>query len=213
MKVGNPPPPPRRMVVHALAHAPRTVLVDASAMVASTGQRTVWQIDPKHTAVEFAVSYLTFTTVKGRFEGVSGTIRGDAADPARASVEVEIDAASLETHEARRDTHLRSADFLDVERYPTITFTSTAVEPLDERRLRVRGELTIRGKTRPVVLDAELKGRGRNPDGLEVVGISARAEINRRDFGLTWNQTLETGGVLVGDAVAIAVELQAIRQD
>ena len=94
-------------------------------MVASTGRRTVWQIDPKHTAVEFAVTYLTFTTVKGRFEGVSGTIRGDAADAAGASVEVEIDAASLETHEARRDTHLRSADFLDVERHPTITFTGT----------------------------------------------------------------------------------------
>jgi len=182
-------------------------------MVASTGRRTVWQIDPKHTAVEFAVSYLTFTTVKGRLEGVSGTIRGDAADPSRPSVEVEVDVASLETHEARRDTCRRSVDFLDVERHPSIAFASTAVEPLDERRLRVRGELTIRGTTRPVVLDAELKGRGRDPDGLEVVGISARAEINRRDFGLTWNQMLETGGVLVGDTVAIGIETQAVRQD
>ena len=182
-------------------------------MVASTDRRTVWQIDPKHTAVEFAVSYLTFPTVKGRFEGVSGTIRGDAADPARASVEVEIDAASLDTGEGRRDTHLRSADFLDVERHPTLSFTSTRVEPLDGRRLRVHGDLTIRGTTRAVVLDAELKGRGPNPEGLEVVGLAARTGIDRRDFGLTWNQALETGGLLVGNAVAIQLEVQAIRQE
>ena len=182
-------------------------------MVARADRRTVWQIDPKHTLVEFAVSYLTFTTVKGHFGGVSGTIRGEEADPARASVEVEIDAASLETGEGRRDTHLRSADFLDVERHPTLSFTSTRVEPLDGRRLRVHGDLTIRGTTRAVVLDAELKGRGPNPEGLEVVGLAARTEIDRRAFGLTWNQALETGGLLVGDAVAIQLEVQAIRQD
>ena len=182
-------------------------------MVVQQDRRTVWQIDPKHTLVEFAVIYLTFTTVKGRFDGVSGTIQGEAADLAHASVEVEIDAGSLDTREGRRDTHLRSADFLDVERYPTIDFASTHVEPIDGHRMRIHGDLTIRGTTRAVVLDAELKGRGRNPEGLEVVGLTARTEINRRDFGLTWNQMLETGGVLVADTVAIQIEVQAIRQD
>src|SRR5438067_8517129 len=141
-------------------------------MVAQQDRRTVWQIDPKHTLVEFAVSYLTFTTVKGHFEGVSGTIRGDVEDPARASVEVEIDAASLATREGRRDAHLRSADFLDVERYPTLAFRSTGVEPIDDRRLLVHGELTIRGTTRLVMLDTELKGRARNPQGFEIVGLA-----------------------------------------
>ena len=182
-------------------------------MVVPSDRRTVWLIDPKHTLVEFAVSYLAFTTVKGHFAGVSGTIRADEADPAAASVEVEIDAASLDTREARRDTHLRSADFLDVERYPVLTFTSTGVEPLGGGRMRVRGDLTVRGTTRAVVLDAELKGRGRNPQGLEVVGLAARTAIDRRDFGLVWNQPLETGGLLVGEEVAVQLEVQAIRQD
>jgi polyisoprenoid-binding protein YceI len=184
-----------------------------SNVVVQQDRRTVWQIDPKHTLVEFAVSYLAFTTVKGSFDGVSGTIRADDQDPARSSVDVEIDAASLDTREGRRDTHLRSSDFLDVERYPTITFTSTRVEVLAPNRWRVQGDLTIRGTTRPVILETELKGRGRNPEGLEVVGLAAHTEINRRDFGLTWNQALEAGGVLVGDTVAIQLEVQAIRQD
>jgi polyisoprenoid-binding protein YceI len=182
-------------------------------MAADADRRTVWQIDPKHTLVEFAVSYLAFTTVKGHFDGVSGTIRSDQADPVRSSVEVEIDAATLNTRERRRDTHLRSADFLDVERHPTINFASTRVEVVAADRWLVHGDLTIRGTTRPVVLETELKGRGRNPQGLEVVGLAARTEINRRDFGLNWNQMLETGGLLVGDAVAIQLEVQAIRQD
>jgi polyisoprenoid-binding protein YceI len=181
-------------------------------MVVPNDRRTVWLIDPKHTLVEFAVTYLTFTTVKGRFDGVSGTVRADAERLAGVSVDVEIDAASLDTREGRRDTHLRSADFLDVERYPTITFTSTRVEPIDAERWLVHGDLTIRGTTRPIVLDTLVKGRGRNPEGLDVAGFAARAEIDRRDFGLTWNQALETGGVLVGTSVAIQLEVQVIRQ-
>lgn len=182
-------------------------------MVVQQDRRTLWLIDPKHTLVEFAVSYLTFTTVKGRFTGVSGTIRADEANLANSSVEVEIDAASLDTAEGRRDTHLRSADFLDVERYPTISFQSTGVESVDARRLLVHGDLSIRGATRPVTLEAELKGRGRDPEGFEVVGLTARTSIVRGEFGLTWNQALEAGGVLVGDVVQIQLEVQAIRQE
>jgi len=174
---------------------------------------TVWQIDPKHTLVEFAVAYLALTTVKGRFTGVSGTIRANEADPARSSVEVEIDAASLETSEGRRDSHLRSADFLDVERFPTITFTSTRVEGAGPDRLLVHGDLTIRGLTHAVVLDTHINGRSRNLDGFEVAGFTAQTQIRRQDFGLTWNQTLETGGVMVGDTVSLQLEVQAIRQE
>ena len=182
-------------------------------MTGGADRRTVWQIDPKHTRVEFAVTYLMFTTVKGRFDGVSGTLRLDEGDPTRSAVVVELDAASLDTGEARRDTHLRSADFLDVERYPTISFASTRVEPVAAAHWRVHGDLTIRDTTRAVVLETELTGRGRNPEGLEVVGYAARTQINRLDFGVRWNQTLETGGVLVGSSVAIELEVQAIRQD
>jgi polyisoprenoid-binding protein YceI len=181
-------------------------------MVVPSDRRTVWLIDPKHTVVELAVTYLGFTTVKGRFDGVSGAIRADDEDLAGASVDVEIDAASLDTGEGRRDAHLRSADFLNVERYPSITFTSTRVESIDADRSLVHGDLTIRGTTRPIVLDALLKGRGRNPDGLDVAGFTARAEIDRREFGLTWNLALESGGVLVDNVVAIQLEIQVIRQ-
>src|SRR5579859_2725325 len=138
--------------------------------MAAEGQ-TVWLIDPKHTRVEFATTYLMMTTVKGHFTGVSGTLRLDEADPARSSVVVEIDAASLDTGEPRRDTHLRSADFLDVERYPVLTFTSTRVEPVGNDRFRVEGDLTIRGITRAAVLDTRLKGRGRTPDGMDVAAF------------------------------------------
>ena len=182
-------------------------------MTAGVDQRTVWEIDPKHTRVEFAVTYLMFTSVKGHFDGVSGTVRLDADDPTRSAVVVEIDAASLDTGEARRDTHLRSPDFLDVERYPTISFASTRVEPVAAARWRVHGDLTIRDTTRAVVLETELTGQGRNPEGFDVVGYAAHTQIDRRDFGVRWNQTLETGGILVGETVAIELEVQAIRQD
>ena len=181
-----------------------------------TGTRTTtWILDPKHTLVEFAARYMLFTTVKGRFTGVSGTIRSDERDddPSGSSVEVEIDAASLDTGEPQRDTHLRSADFLDVERFPSLTFSSTRIEPIDRERFRVYGELTIRDVTREVALDARRHGRVRTPFGTEVAGFTATTEINRTDWGLTWNVALEAGGWLVGDTVNILLEVQAIRQE
>ena len=173
---------------------------------------TIWQIDPAHSLVEFAVKHLMFATVKGRFGGVHGTIVDDAADPSRSSVEVEIDAASIDTRDEKRDAHLRSADFLDVESYPTITFTSSRVEHAGQGRLRVIGDLTIHGTTREVVLDTTINGRGTNPFGLEVAGFTAETTINRRDFGLNWNVALEAGGVLVGDTVKILLEVEALKQ-
>ena len=180
---------------------------------AEVGKGTVWEIDPKHTLVEFSVRHMMFTTVKGRFTGVSGTIHCvDEADPSQAQVEAEIDAASISTGDEQRDAHLRSADFLDTENHPTITFTSTQVEARNTEELRVVGELTVHGTTREVMLEATFNGRGKNPWGQEVAGFSAQTTINRKEFGLTWNAALESGGLLVGDKLEILIEVQAIRQ-
>jgi polyisoprenoid-binding protein YceI len=154
---------------------------------------------------------MMFTTVRGRFNALRGTIVEVADDPSRSSVEVAIEAATVATGDERRDAHLRSPDFLDVEKHPTITFRSTRVEG-GEERFRVVGDLTVRGTTREVVLNATLNGRGTNPNGKQVVGLTAETSINRSDFGLTWNVALEAGGVLVGDVVRILLEVQAIRQ-
>ena len=178
------------------------------------GARSEWAIDRAHSLVEFAVKHMMFTTVRGRFTDVRGTIRcPDEADPACASVEVEIAAASIDTGDAQRDAHLRGEDFLDVERYPTITFGSTRVERTGEDELRVVGDLTVRGVTRPVTLATTYNGRGTNPWGKEVVGFTAEATINRKDFGLTWNVALEAGGLLVGDKLNVLIEVQAVKQD
>lgn len=171
-----------------------------------------WQIDPSHSTVEFAVKHLVFTTQKGRFGKVGGALRWDGADLSLASVEAEIEAASVETHDAQRDAHLRSADFLDAERYPSLIFRSNRVVPKGGDRFQIVGSLTIRGVTREVVLEAELGGQGGDPWGNHRAGFSATTSIDRREFGLTWNSSLESGGLLVGDQVRINLEIEAIRQ-
>jgi polyisoprenoid-binding protein YceI len=170
---------------------------------------SVWTIDASHSNVEFAVKHMMFTTVKGSFEGVTGTITLDEQNVANSSVQVEIDASTITTRDQKRDAHLRSADFFDVETYPTITFTSTRVEP-DGDDLRITGDLTMHGVTREVVLDAEFSGRGMSPFGFEVIGYEAKTKVNREDFGLTWNAALETGGVLVGNEIKITIDIEAI---
>ena len=178
------------------------------------GKRSVWTIDAAHSLVEFAVKHMMFTTVRGRFKEVSGTIRcPDEADPGCASVEAEIAAASIDTGDEKRDGHLRGEDFLDAERFPTITFKSTRVERTGEDQLRVVGDLTIRGVTREVGLETTYNGRGTNPWGQQVAGFTAETRINRKDFGLTWNVALETGGLLVGDKLDVLIEVQAVMQE
>ena len=173
-----------------------------------------WTIDPAHTTVEFAVKHMMFTTVRGRFKAVSGTIVVDEANPDRSKVEVEIDAASIDTGVTDRDAHLRSADFLDTGNQPQITFRSTKVEGAHKKtgdRFQVTGELSIRGKAIPVTLEASFEGAGKDPWGNEKAGFSAKTEIDRRQWGLTWNQALETGGILVGNTVKIELEAQAVK--
>ncbi len=184
----------------------------ATTTTEQKAERAVWQIDPQHSVIELSVKHMMFTTVKGRFSAVRGTIVADDVDPSRSSVQVEIEARSIDTRVDQRDTHLRSADFLDVENYPTITFTSKRVEPLTKERLRVIGDLTIRGTTREVVLDTTFNGRAINPYGKEVAGFTSETSIVRQDYGLVWNVGLEAGGFLVGDTVKILIEVQAVKQ-
>ncbi len=178
-----------------------------------TAVRTTWTIDPSHTLVEFAAKHMLFTTVKGRFTGVQGSIEIDPTDLSRSSVQAQIDAGTISTGDAQRDGHLRSADFFDAEQYPTVSFASRRVESLDPEHARVVGDLTIHGVTREVVLDVELLGEGKNPWGKTVAGFGATTTINRKDFGLNWNVALETGGWLVGDTIKIALDIQAVQQD
>jgi polyisoprenoid-binding protein YceI len=166
--------------------------------------------DPSHSSVGFVVRHLMVSKVRGRFGAFSGTLTV-AEDPTASSVEVTIDAASFDSGDAGRDEHVRSADFLDVATFPEVTFRSTSVTSRGSEHYDVAGELTIKGTTVPVVLDAELEGVVADPWGNQRAIFSARTEIDREDFGLTWNQALETGGVMVGKKVTIEIEAQAVR--
>lgn len=172
----------------------------------------VWKLDPAHAHVEFAVRHLMISRVKGQFTDVEGTLRVADDDVSTAELEVEIDAASIDTRVDQRDEHLRSADFLDAENHPKITYHSKSVERTGDDRLRVVGDLTIRDVTREVVLDVTERGRAADPWGGQRAGFGATAKINRKDFGLTWNQTLETGGVLVGDEIEITLDAEWVLQ-
>ena len=171
--------------------------------------RTTWKIDPAHSNVGFAVRHLMITTVRGRFSGVEGIVVHDGTDPARSSVEVIIDPATIDTREPQRDAHLRSADFFDVEKFPTLTFRSTGLEGGGER-FKLSGDLTIHGVTRPVVLDVEPEGQVKDGWGGVRSGFTATTRIKRSDFGLTWNQLLEAGGVTVSDDVKISLDIQLV---
>jgi polyisoprenoid-binding protein YceI len=174
-----------------------------------------WTIDGTHSQVEFSVKHMMFTTVRGRFDDFEGSVVLDADAPERSSVSVEIEAGSIDTQVDARDQHLRSADFFDVEKYPTITFRSRRVEgDLSEpgNAFTVVGDLTLHGVTREVVLNATFDGTGSDPWGNTRAGFSAETTIDRRDFGLTWNQGLEAGGVLVGQDVKIQLAVQAVKE-
>jgi polyisoprenoid-binding protein YceI len=171
----------------------------------------VWMTDPAHTVVGFSARHLMVTKVRGRFDDAEGTIEvGGSIEDSR--VEVRIGAASITTNEPQRDQHLRSPDFLDVDRFPELTFESTSVERTGKRTLRIEGNLTIRDVTRPVTLEAEYLGMVTDPWGTPKFAFSASTRINREDFGMTWNQALETGGVLVSKDVDIEIEVQAAPQ-
>ena|SRR5919202_2671931 len=169
-----------------------------------------YEIDPSHSVVEFQVRHLGLAKVRGRFNEFSGTIE-IADDPVESRVDVVIDAASIDTRDEKRDAHLRTNDFLDVENHPTLEFHSGEVS-VDGDRATVRGDLTVRGTTRPVTLELEFEGATVDPWGNKRMGCSATTEVNREDFGLTWNQALETGGWLVGKSVRIDLSVEAVKK-
>lgn len=172
---------------------------------------TKWDFDLAHSSVNFSVRHLMVSKVRGRFAEWSGKLEIDDEDLTRSVLDVTIQAASIETRDDKRDAHLRSADFFDAEHHPTLAFRSTRIEQRGDDELAVHGELTIRGVTRPVTLAVEINGEANDPWGGTRRGYSAKATINRRDFGLNWNAALEAGGVLVGEKVEIALEIEAIR--
>jgi polyisoprenoid-binding protein YceI len=175
-----------------------------------TGSKTTWKLDPAHTLVEFSAKHLMITTVKGRITDLEGTISADENDPENSSVEVAFKAASIDTRTEQRDNHLRSADFLDVENFPAITFKSTAIEG-NRHEFKLTGDLTIRGVTKPITLDVTYEGQTKDPWGGERIGFSANGKLDRREFGLTWNVLLETGGITVGNDIKINIEVEAVK--
>ena len=176
------------------------------------GTVSTWNVDPVHAMAEFKVKHMMIANVKGHFPKVTGVLKLDESDLTKSSVEAEIDAASIETRDADRNAHLKSADFLDVEKYPTLTFRSERVSKTGDGEISVEGDLTIHGVTRKVTFEVEgPTPPAKDPWGNMRLAISANAKINRKDFGLTWNAALETGGVLVGDQVTINLDAEFIK--
>jgi polyisoprenoid-binding protein YceI len=178
----------------------------------TTAELPTWGIDLVHSSIGFTVRHLVVSRVRGKFTRWTGTIRMDESDLLRTQVEVSIEPASVDTGVEQRDNHLRSADFFDVEKYPAMTFASTRVDKGKDGELRLHGSLTMHGVTRPVVLDVEYAGTQKDPWGGFRAGFSARTSLDRKDYGLMWNQILEAGGVTVGDKVEIDIEIEAVKQ-
>ena len=185
-------------------------LAAALVLPASAGT-TTYQIDPRHSSAGFGVTHLMISTVRGEFHGVTGTVVVDDSDVSKSSVNVTIDATTVDTREPDRDKHLKSEAFFDVAKYPSITFQSTKVERNNDGSLKVTGDLTIRGVTKTAVLTANLpKAPIKDPWGFQRTATSASTRINRQDFGVAWNQKLDSGGVVVGDDVNITLDVEMI---
>jgi polyisoprenoid-binding protein YceI len=173
---------------------------------------TTWNIDPTHSVAEFKVKHMMISNVKGQFANISGVLIFDESNPANSRVDARIEAASISTGDAQRDTHLKSEDFFHVEEFPSLSFKSTKIDVVRDGELAVEGDLTIRDSTRQIIFNVEGPTMpAKDPWGNTRVGLSATTKINRKDFGLTWNAALETGGILVGEEIAITLEVQFVR--
>ena len=191
----------------------RKLVILAALALPALAPAASWNLDPAHTSVQFSVRHLMVSTVRGAFGKVSGTVQADEQDPTRSKIEATIDAASIDTRIEKRDAHLKSADFLDVAKYPTITFVSKKIERAGQDHFKVTGDLTLHGVTREVILDVEGPTTEiKDPMGKTRAGALATTTINRKDFGLAWNQALEAGGVAVGDEVKITIDVEATKQ-
>jgi polyisoprenoid-binding protein YceI len=180
--------------------------------VSASGGTSTWKIDPKHSAAQFGVTHLMISTVRGEFHNVNGTVVLDDKDMTKSTVEVTIDATSVDTREPDRDKHLKSPDFFDVAKYPTFTFKSTKVEQAGAGKLKVTGDLTIHGVTKSVVLDVDgPKTPVTDPWKMQRTAVSATTKINRKDFGVNWSGTMDTGGAVVGDEVSITMDVEMVQ--
>lgn len=186
-------------------------LFTAVALLAFPAGASTWTIDPAHSVATFSVRHMMVSNVRGEFGKMSGTVQQDDKDITKSSVEVTVDTTTINTREPKRDTHLKSPDFFEVEKYPTMTFKSTHITKADESHLKVAGNLTLHGVTKPAVFDAEI-----TPEtaamGKTVRGVTATTKLNRKDFGLNWNRAIEAGGVLVGDEVVVNVEFELHKE-
>ncbi|SCX55560.1 Polyisoprenoid-binding protein YceI [Klenkia marina] len=198
------------MAKHRATGAGETDFDDATSALSDVSGD--YAVDAAHTRIGFRARHAMVTTVRGTFTRFEGAAHLDVADPTASAVELRIDAASLDTGQADRDAHLRSADFLDVERFPEITFVSTGVEQIDDDEFTVTGDVTIKGQTRTVAVDFTLTGSALDPFGNTRVGFEGALALKRSDWGLVWNAALETGGVLVSDKVQLEFDVSVIRQ-
>jgi polyisoprenoid-binding protein YceI len=198
---------------HLLARAISVAALAATLSLPTAAATSTWQIDPNHSAAQFAVRHLVISTVRGAFTKVNGTIQLDDKDISKSSVEVTIDADSVDTRVLNRDKDLRSDHFFDVQKYPTITFKSTKVEQVEPGKLKVTGDLTIHGVTKPVVLDVEGPTAAvKDPWGNQRAAANATTKINRQDYGVKWNATMDGGGLVVGDDVAITIDVEMVQK-
>jgi polyisoprenoid-binding protein YceI len=186
--------------------------MSALASPRTAAATTTWNIDPAHSVAEFKVKHMMIANVKGQFSKVSGVLTLDESELTKSHLDAVIEAASIETRDAQRDTHLKSEDFLYVEKFPTLTFKSTRISLVRDGELAVEGDLSIRGVTRKVVFSVDgPTPPTKDPWGNTRVAVSATTKINRKDYGLTWNAALETGGILVGDEVTITLEVEFVK--
>jgi polyisoprenoid-binding protein YceI len=192
-----------------------SILIALALMIAAplAASADTWQIDPVHTTVEFTVRHMMISNVRGLFTKVAGTITAKDSDPASVKVKATIDTSSIDTRSADRDADLKSANFLDVAKYPTMTFKSKKIEPAGPGKWKMVGDLTLHGVTKEVTLDVEGPTAPiKDPWGNTRAGASATTKINRKDFGLTWNKALETGGAVVGDEVTVSIDVEAVKK-
>lgn len=194
-------------------HCVRFLLVVPVLMLSQVSYAATWDIDPAHTKAQFAVRHLMVSTVRGSFPKVSGTIQLDEQDFTKSTIQAALDANSLDTGVEKRDQHLKSPDFFDVAKHPTLTFTSKKIQKVGDGQYDVTGDLTMHDVTKEVMLKVEGQPKPfRDPNGMMRIGGMATTKINRKDFGLTWNQALETGGVLIGDDVTITIDVELMQK-
>jgi polyisoprenoid-binding protein YceI len=199
---------------HSLAKLTLAATLAAILAVSSPAANTTWQIDPAHTAAGFSVKHMMIATVRGQFKGVTGTVNWDDQDISNSVVDVTIDANTVDTGEPKRDADLKSANFFDVAHYPTITFKSTKIERISAAKMKVAGNLTIHGITKPVVLDVEgPSGAIKDPYGKTRVALNATTTVNRMDYGVKWNAKMDGGGIVVGDDVNINIDLEMVKKE